>query len=234
MNKRRYENHFKLDGFSPDLQEKIAQTRILVIGAGGLGCPLLVNLAMLGIGFIRLADDDIIQESNLNRQFLFPHHRIGEQKAEVAAEFLRAFNPQVSIETHIDRFKQQNANELLDGIDYAIDCSDNLATRYSLDIFCSEKRIPMIFGGVRKYEGQVGVFHFRSETRFSDVFPPSAEVFASEDCNVLGTTGFVCQNIASWQAAELFKMISGQGEILEGKLLMIDQLNVQHMSIQHS
>lgn len=214
-----------MDGFDQSHQERLRKARVLVVGAGGLGCPLLTFLVQAGVGNITLLDDDVVNLSNLNRQWLFTENDVGEAKVDVATQQLLKLWPQVNIQPVKERIQSQNADYWLTDQNLVIDCTDNLAARYTLDRFCHKLQIPLIFGGVRKFEGQVGLFCGSSGKQFSDVFPQTTEVFAQEDCNLLGTMGFVVGAIAAQQAALAVKVLCQLGDLPFGKLWHIDLIS---------
>lgn len=220
--KSRYDNQALVDGMNKDVQEQLKNSTVAIVGVGGLGCPLSLNLAEMGIGKLLLIDDDAVALSNLNRQHLFTPDDLGKSKAEVAAAYLRKFNPEIEIVTIQERLNARNMEKLLSTAMVVADCTDNLVVRYRLDEYCGQNEKPLIFAGVRKWQGQFGLFHYQKKTALSDLFPPDPSVFQTEDCESLGTFGFVCSHMASLQAAEIFKLISGLGEVQEGILQLAD------------
>lgn len=218
----RYSNQQKITGFRPEHQDKLEQAKVLVVGAGGLGCPLLTNLVQMGIGHITILDDDVVSESNLNRQWLYTTGDIGKLKVELAKERLLRLNPTINVNGKEDRLTSKNAEAYVQGFDIVVDCTDNLAARYALDEACHQFSLPLVFGGIRMAEGQVGIFNGVSRVRFSDVFKPTKEAFQQEDCNTLGTLGFVCNMVGSYQASEVFKLITRLGEPLMAKVVHLD------------
>lgn len=218
----RYSNQQKITGFTPEHQKKLDKAKVLVVGAGGLGCPLLTNLVQMGIGETTVLDDDVVNESNLNRQWLYTPDDIGKSKVVCAQNKLSSLNPNIRIAGIQERLTSKNAAAFVQGFDVVVDCTDNLAARYALDEVCHQFKLPLVFGGIRMTEGQVGIFNGVSGVRFSDVFKPSKEAFQQEDCNALGTLGFICNMIGSFQASEVFKLITGLGEPLMAKVVHLD------------
>lgn len=218
----RYSNQQKITGFTPEHQMKLDKAKVLVVGAGGLGCPLLTNLIQMGVGHVTILDDDVVNESNLNRQWLYTPNDVGEPKVVCAEQRLLKLNPSIKIKGIQDRLTSKNAKALVQGFDVAVDCTDNLAARYALDEGCHLFELPLVFGGIRMTEGQVGIFNGASGVRFSDVFKPTKEAFRQEDCNTLGTLGFICNMVGSFQASEVFKIITGLGEPLMAKVVHLD------------
>lgn len=218
----RYTNQLRVKGFETEHHIRLQEAKVLVVGAGGLGCPVLRQLAVLGIGNITVIDDDKISLSNLNRQTLFLPREVGKFKVEVAREKLLDLNPDTSVHIHINRLTSKNVQELTKEINVVIDCTDNLATRYILDRVCQKNQVPLIFGGVRMMEGQFGVFNYQQSASFADVFSPDGYLESLEDCNSLGTFGFVCELIASYQVAEVMKIVTGIGQVNSGVITTID------------
>ncbi|MBI1185171.1 hypothetical protein GC194_12925 [bacterium] len=231
MTENRYANQLKVNGFEPLMQEKIEKSKVLVVGAGGLGCHVLVQLCALGLGNIVLADHDKVELQNLNRQTLYLPAHVGLPKAPTAAAVLQTFNPNVHIHAVQEMLNSKNVEELATGCDLVLDCTDNLATRYTLDAYCSRTATPLIFGGVRMYEGQFGVFNYRGGTSFKQMFPTENHFEQIEDCNTLGTFGFACQLIGAYQVNEAFKIVTGLGHVLAGKVTTIDLQTNSHFTV---
>ena len=218
----RYANQLRVSGFGIEHMHKLQKAKVLVVGAGGLGCPVLRQLVVLGVKTLVVIDDDKISESNLNRQTLFFPADVGRLKVEIAEERLRQLNPEAHISPVIDRLNSRNVTLHTQGVDLVIDCTDNLATRYTLDKACVGLGLPLVFGGVRMLEGQFGVFNFDGGPSFSNVFPTHGHLEALEDCSTLGTFGFACELIASYQVAEAMKIITGLGKVNSGVITTID------------
>ncbi|MCB0737480.1 MAG: HesA/MoeB/ThiF family protein [Bacteroidetes bacterium] len=229
----RFSNQLKIDSFSTSHQQMLANANIAMVGAGGLGCPLLLSLVQMGVGHISIFDDDVVNLSNLNRQGLFGINDIGRLKAETAVEKLAIINPKAVLLPFNERISSKNASQLLSHFHIVVDCTDNLSTRYAIDKVCSRCSIPLIFGGVRKFEGQVGVFNGMSGVSFSEIFPVSDETFKNEDCEMLGTFGFITQIIGGFQAQEVFKIVTGIGQPLWGKVVHYDLLEHQKSVVNY-
>jgi len=222
VNYDRYINQLKVDGFSVNDLKKLQSARVLVVGAGGLGCPVSLQLVAMGIGTITLIDDDLVEVHNLNRQTLFTPNQVGIAKVEAALSALKGFNPDCNIMTIEDRLSSRNAKSIIDSHDLVIDCTDNIPARYTIDKYCNTLGIPMIFGGVRMLEGQFGVFNYQKGISFTDVYPPSSNLEQLEDCESLGTFGFACALIASHQVNEAYKILLEKPGVQDGKIVTID------------
>ena len=157
----RYSRHLSLAGFGPEAQEKLKRGRVLVIGAGGLGCPALLYLTAAGVGRIIMVDADRVDVSNLQRQVLYSEADAGQLKVEAAAQRLRALNPLIEIVTRAERFNRENALELVTASDVVIDGSDNFATRYLVNDACVLAGKPFVYGAIHGFEGQASVFNWR-------------------------------------------------------------------------
>jgi len=226
----RYSRHLTLKDFGISGQEKLKNSSVLVVGAGGLGCPALLYLAAAGVGKIGIADFDTVQESNLQRQVLFTTHDIGRNKAEAAKERLNQLNPLVKIISFHIRLSSANALKVLADFDVILDGSDNFPTRYLLNDACVLLDKPLVFGSVLEYEGQVSVFNVLNNHTFSsnyrDIFPTPPPPEAVPNCEQAGVLGVLPGIIGSMQANEVIKLITGIGEVLFNKFLIFDSLSM--------
>jgi len=209
-------------------QEKLQQAHVLVIGAGGLGSPVLMYLAAAGIGTIGIVDHDEVRTSNLQRQVLYITEDVTRLKVEAAAERLSRLNPLVEVRQYPVRFDGANAMELLRGYEVAVDCSDNYATRYLLNDATRAAGIPMIYGAVSQFMGQVSVFNYMGGPSYRDLYPEETRTEADASPSELGVIGSLPGIIGSFQACEVIKIITGAGEILSGRLLQVDALNLRY------
>lgn len=208
-------------------QEELRNAAVLVIGAGGLGSPVLVYLAAAGVGTLGMVDHDEVHMSNLQRQVLYNTEDINRLKAEAAAERISHLNPLITVRTHPVRFSEENAAELLRGYDIAVDCTDNFASRYILSDATRVAGIPMVYGAVSQFMGQVSVFNFKGGPSYRDLYPEETRMEADASPSELGVIGALPGIIGSYQACEVIKIITGAGEILSGRLLQIDALNLR-------
>mgnify|MGYP003760807709 FL=1 len=205
--------------FGEEGQKKLRKAKIFVAGAGGLGSPISTYLAIAGIGKIILADFDSVELSNLNRQFLHHEKDVGREKIKSAEEKLLSLNPEIKIETIRERITEENADSVVPSCDLIIDALDNFDTRHVLNRLAVERNIPLVHGAVSGYRGQVTTVIPGKTPCLYCIFPTSLkkEVFP-----VLGTTPGV---IGTIQANEAIKYITGQGKLLEGRLLLWDGLS---------
>jgi adenylyltransferase/sulfurtransferase len=225
----RYERQIALHEFGEAGQKKLAQARILVIGAGGLGCPALQYLAAAGIGTIGIVDFDVVALSNLQRQTLYTVADIGKSKVIVAAKRLEALNPEIKIRTFNLQMTQNNAIEILSEFDVIIDGSDNFTTRYLVNDACVLLNKPLVYGAVLRFEGQIGVFNlFDAETNiktnYRDLFPNSSKLSEAISCNDVGVLGVIPGIIGTMQATEAIKICAGIGKVLSNKIVTYNAL----------
>jgi len=219
----RYSKQIKLDGFGKEAQEKLAKARVLVIGAGGLGCPALTYLAAAGLGHIGIVDHDIIEESNLPRQPLYATNDIGKAKVLVATEKLKNQNPEIEIITWQSKLSPSNALDIISGFDLVLDCTDNFEARYLINDACVILNKPWIYGAVEAWEGQVAVFNTihkngSKTATYRCIFPePDLEALSCDDLGVIGT---MPGTVGVLQANEAIKFITQTGKVIEGLLLM--------------
>ncbi|MBO9673526.1 MAG: HesA/MoeB/ThiF family protein [Sphingobacteriaceae bacterium] len=219
----RYNRQMILPELGLNGQEKLKATTVLVIGAGGLGCPVLQYLAAAGVGTIGIVDNDIVELSNLHRQILYNHTDIGLSKAKTAAAKLKLLNPNVVFSAYHERFKADNAVNICRDYELVIDCSDNFTTRYLVNDTCVNLNKTLIFGSILQFEGQVAVFNHQGGPNYRDLYPaPPTE---NVNCVEGGVIGILPGIIGLYMANEAIKLICGMGENLSGKLMTIDAMN---------
>ena len=223
---QRYTRQVLLPGFGMQAQQRLKAARVLVIGAGGLGCPALQYLASAGVGTIGIADDDTVELSNLQRQPLYSTAAIGKPKATEAANVLRALNPLIQINAYGEKLTAENAGVLSDSYDVLLDATDNIETRYLLDKWCRQLNKPWISGSVYRYEGQVAVWNCNGGPSYSDCYPEATFSGSIPDCETAGVLGVVPGIIGTLQAAECIKLLTGIGEPLSGRVLHINLLTM--------
>jgi adenylyltransferase/sulfurtransferase len=209
---------------------------VLVIGAGGLGCPALQYLAAAGTGNIGIVDFDHIELSNLQRQILYTTDDIGKQKAETATRKLQAINPDIKIDAFNMKLENTNALEIISEYDLVIDGSDNFSTRYLINDACVLLDKPFVYGAVLRFEGQVGVFNLRDisgiKTNYRDLFPLPPDTCHTVSCNDAGVLGIVPGIIGTMQAAEAIKIITGTAEPLCNRITSFNVWNNSSCTIE--
>ncbi|WP_298224990.1 HesA/MoeB/ThiF family protein [Flavobacterium sp.] len=229
---KRYERQIALPEIGTEGQQKLTEAKVLVIGAGGLGCPVLQHLAAAGVGCIGIVDGDLIEESNLHRQVLYIPSDCGKHKATVAAEVISRQNPQVKVMPFLNHFTPQNAFEIAEGFEIIVDCTDNIATRYLINDVALAKKIPMVYGSVHRFEGQLSVFNYGLGPTYRCLFPEKEGLNENSNCNETGILGILPNTLGILQATEVLKIILGIGEVLSGKLLVYDGLRHQMQTLE--
>lgn len=224
----RYSRHLRLPEVGVQGQRKLEASRVLMIGAGGLGSPAAFYLAAAGVGHLRIADDDVVDRSNLQRQILHTEARIGEPKVGSAQVALSALNPRTRIEAIAERVTSANVERLLEGVDVVVDGADNFPVRYLLNDACVKLGKPLVYGAVQRFEGQVSVFdagrHRGHAPCYRCLFPePPLPEFAPS-CAEAGVLGVLPGVIGLLQATEAIKLLLGIGDPLVGRLLHFDAL----------
>lgn len=228
----RYARHLSLQGFGPAAQEQLKRSRVLIIGAGGLGCPALLYLAAAGVGRIVIMDGDRVDVSNLQRQVLYTSDDAGQPKAEAAARRLRALNPLIEIVAMAERFTRDNALERLREIDVVVDGSDNFSTRYLVNDACVLAGKPFVYGAIQGFEGQASVFNFKGGPTYRCLFPEPPEPGSVPNCSEAGVLGVLPGLIGTIQATETIKVLTGIGEPLSGRLLLWDSLTMTSRTVK--
>ena len=226
---KRYTRQITLPEIGISGQQKLAETKVLIIGAGGLGGPVLQQLAAAGVGFIGIADGDVIEETNLHRQLLFTSNDCGKNKANIAVEAVSKQNSEVKIIAYPFHFTAVNANEMVNDYQLIVDCTDNIASRYLINDVALAKGIPMVYASVHKFEGQLSVFNYQGGPSYRCLFPEPAALYS--DCNDAGVLGVIPNVLGGLQATEVLKIILGIGEVLSGKLLIYDGLKHKMQTI---
>ena len=229
----RYARQAIMPAIGEDGQERLLATRMLIVGAGGLGAPVLLYLAAAGVGHLTIIDDDSVSLSDLNRQIIYKDRRIGQPKAEEAARAAAALNPFVQISHHSDRLTADNAAALFRAHDMVIDCTDNADTRYLLGDAAHHYQRPLVFGGAVRMEGQVSVFQssidgHQGSPCYRCVFPsPAMRLAPHLEAGILGQW----LGVGTMQALEAIKLALGLPDGLTGRLLLIDAAGSQFMDI---
>lgn len=209
-------------------QKKLKAAKVLVIGAGGLGCPVLQYLAAAGVGTIGICDFDLVSESNLQRQILFTIDDVGKPKAKVAAQKLKMLNKYVDFVVHNEMLSKKNVLNLFEAYDIIVDGSDNFPTRFLVNDACVILKKPLVFGAIYKFEGQLSVFNYKNGPTYRCLVPEEPDASEMPSCSQIGVIGVLPGIIGSYQANEVIKIITDVGEVLSGKLLMIDTLKMHH------
>jgi sulfur-carrier protein adenylyltransferase/sulfurtransferase len=223
----RYKRHLLLEGVGPAGQEKLLSSSVLLIGAGGLGAPAALYLAAAGVGHLGLCDFDAVDLSNLQRQVLYTTDDVGSLKAEVAAQRLRAQNPDVKVSRHEEKLEARNAREIFAGYDVVLDGTDTFPSRYLASDVCVWQGKPLVSGSVMRFEGQVAVFDARRGPCYRCLFPEPPPPELAPNCAEAGVLGVLPGVIGMLQATEVLKLLLGIGEPLVGRLLVYDALALE-------
>lgn len=229
----RYHRQIILPEFGEEGQQKLLSAKVLVIGAGGLGCPVLQYLTAAGAGTIGIVDDDVVALNNLHRQVLYSVNDIGLSKAKRAAHILQQLNPEIRITPYNERLINQNALALIDDFDIVVDGTDNFSTRYMINDACVLLNKPLVYGAISQFEGQVSVFNpqpikgSKDAVNYRDLFPDPPKDGEVLNCAEAGVLGVLPGIIGTMMASETIKLITGMGEPLIDQLLTYNALNNQ-------
>lgn len=224
---QQYSRHVLLDEIGISGQLLLKTAKVIVIGAGGLGCPVLQYLAAAGVGTLGIIDNDVVEQSNLQRQILFTQSDIGKNKATTAAKRLQALNPFVRFEIYEERLTKEIVIDLFEKYDIIVDGTDNFPSRYLINdaaVLCNKT---LVFGSIFQFKGQVTVFNYQNGPTYRCLYPtpPAPETVAN--CSEVGVLGVLPGIIGCLQANEVLKIILGIGKVLTGKLLTFDALSLQ-------
>ena len=222
----RHARHLVLPNVGYEGQKKLAAARVLVIGAGGLGSPVLLYLAAAGIGTIGIVDDDVVDVSNLQRQIIHRTEDVGSKKVDSAKARLLALDPNIEVELYPHRLKPENALDVLQGWDVVVDGTDNIPTRYLIDDACHLLSIPWVYGSIHRFEGQVSVFSTEQSRCYRDLFPEAPPAGALQNCADAGVFGVLPGVVGGIQATEVIKLLLGLETQLIGSLLLYDALEM--------
>jgi len=228
----RYSQQIKLAEIGLIGQEKLKNARVLCVGLGGLGSPLLLYLAAAGVGTLGIVDDDSVELSNLHRQILYRSSQIAEQKTVAASTQLSALNPSIQVNTYSARLGAHNATELISQYDIIADGSDNFSTRYLIHDVCFALEKPYVYASASQFQGYCSVFQGNKGPCLRCLFPVPPN--ATANCAVGGILGVVPGMLGIIQAAEIIKWIANIGNLLEKRLLMIDLLKMSFKEIHLS
>lgn len=234
MNLERYTRQTILKDFGSESQEKLAQAKVLVIGAGGLGIPVLTYLNAMGVGTLGIVDADEVSISNLHRQVLFSENDLGKSKVTVTIERLTNQNPDTKLIPHHTFLNRDNALDLIKAYDLVVDATDNFPTRYLINDACVILKKPFVYGALHSFEGQISVFNYQGGPTYRCLFPNMPSANEIPNCEEHGVLGIIPGIVGNLQALEVVKMLTGIGEVLSGKLLLYNGLNQNMQKIKFS
>lgn len=223
----RYSRHFILPEIQLEGQKKLKNAKVLVVGTGGLGSPVLLYLSAAGVGTIGLVDFDVVDESNLQRQVLFGTENLGKSKVKSAKERLEVLNPFVNFVCHEEALTSENALKIIKNYDLVIDGTDNFATRYLVNDACVLLGKPNAYGSIFRFEGQASVFNFEDGPCYRCLYPEPPPTGLVPSCAEGGVLGVLPGIIGCIQATEAIKIITGIGETLKGRFLLYDALSME-------
>jgi len=221
----RYSRHIIMDEVGPDGQERLLDGRALVLGAGGLGSPVVQYLAAAGVGTLGIVDDDVVELSNLQRQIVHGDDDVGEPKVDSAADFVADLNPDVDVETYETRIGPDDARGLLADYDVVVDCTDNFETRYVVNDAARLEATPVVHGAIYKFEGQATTLRPDGPC-YRCLFPEPPEPGVVPDCAATGVLGVLPGTMGCIQATEAVKLLLDVGEPLAGRLLFYDAMDM--------
>src|SRR5690554_6287730 len=224
MEQERYERQLQLPGFGKAGQEKLGKARVLVVGAGGLGVPVLQYLTAMGVGFLGVVDADVVSLNNLHRQVIYSEDDVGRLKIDCCIPRLRNQNPNVEIKGFPIFLNKENILSVLEGFDVVVDATDNFNARYLINDACVILDIPFIYGALQHFEGHLSVFNYQGGPTYRCLYPTPPSKGQIPDCNTAGVLGIVPGLLGSFQALETIKVITGIGKPLSGTLKIFDFL----------
>ena len=225
---KRYNRQIILSEIGLDGQLKLKNAKVLMIGAGGLGCPVLQYLAAAGVGTIGIVDDDVVDESNLQRQILYNSADVGLSKAITTANKLAFLNPFIQFTTYNTRLTADNSDEIIEKYDLIIDGTDNFETRYLVNDCCLRLDKTLVFGSIFKFEGQISVFNYQDGPTLRCIYPEAPLAEEVPNCSEIGVLGVLPGLVGLYMANEALKIILQLGDVLSGKLLVINSLDNSH------
>lgn len=229
----RYSRHILLPQIEYDGQEKLTQSHVLIVGAGGLGSPVAMYLAASGVGTLTICDFDAVDMTNLQRQIIHTTQSVGINKAVSAEHTIFEINPEVTVHTVQQKSTEAEMAALVAQADVVVDCSDNFATRYALNRLCFQQKTPLVSGAAIRFEGQITVFDFRNDSTpcYHCLYP---DVGSDQEmrCADNGVFAPLVGMIGTAQAAEALKLLLNIGETLQGRLLLLDALTAEWRTIK--
>ena len=229
----RYSRHIILDDVGPEGQKDLLDAEVLVLGAGGLGAPIIQYLAAAGVGTLGIADDDEVELSNLQRQVIHGDDDVGRKKVDSAAEFVADLNPDVDVQRHELRVTPDNIEDLIDGYDFVVDGTDNFETRYLVNDACTLAGIPFSHGSIFRFEGQVTTFAGDDDSPcYRCLFPEAPPAGMVPNCATAGVLGVLPGTVGCLQATETVKHLMGKGESLDGSMLFFDALDMEFDKVE--
>eukprot|EP00903_Cladosiphon_okamuranus_P012472 g11680.t1 len=223
---RRYSRHLILPDVGVEGQRRLKASSVLAVGTGGLGSPALLYLAAAGVGRLGIVDDDVVDESNLQRQVIHGTATLGKPKVESAKDRMLDVNPHITVETFQEQLNSENALRICDGYDVILDGSDNFPTKYLVNDACDILGIPNVYGAILGFEGQMSVFTYKDGPTYRDLLPTPPPPGLVPSCAEGGVLGILPGVVGCIQATEVIKILLGKGDVLSGRLLVYDALKM--------
>ena len=227
----RYSRHIIMDEVGPEGQKRLLDGSVLVVGAGGLGAPVIQYLAAAGVGRLGIVDDDVVERSNLQRQVIHSDANVGVPKVESARDFVERLNPDVSVDTYEQRLTAENV-DVVDDYDIVVDASDNFPTRYLLNDYTQLTETPLVHGAIYKFEGQATTI-LPDGPCYRCLFPEAPEPGTVPDCATTGVLGVLPGTLGCIQATEAAKLLLDSGETLDGRLLFYDAMDMTFETVPY-
>jgi len=229
---RRYSRHLIIPDVAMDGQKRLKNAKVLAVGAGGLGSPTLMYLAAAGVGTLGIAEFDVVDESNLQRQVIHGQSDVGRSKAESARDSIREINPLIEVRLHEQRLDSSNVMEIFADYDLIVDGTDNFATRYLVNDACVLLGKPYVWGSIYRFDGQASVFWAENGPCYRCLYPEPPPPGMVPSCAEGGVLGVLCASIGSIQTTEAIKLLTGIGEPLVGRLMIYDALEMTYRTLQ--
>ncbi len=228
----RYSRHIIMDDVGAEGQKRLLDGRVLCIGAGGLGSPIIQYLAAAGVGTLGIVDDDVVERSNLQRQIIHGDDDVGRPKVDSAAEYVAQLNPDIEVERHELRLDASNIEGFLEEYDVVVDGSDNFATRYLVNDACTLAGVPFSHGAILRFEGQMTTFTSGDGPCYRCLFPEAPPAGSVPDCATAGVLGVLPGTVGCVQATETVKLLLDYGETLDGRMLFYDAADMTFEEIR--
>jgi len=229
----RYSRHIVMDEVGAEGQAALRDAAVLVVGAGGLGAPIVQYLAAAGVGTIGIADDDVVELSNLQRQVIHGTDDVGRPKVDSAEEFVAGLNPDVDVEKHQLRVTADSVEELIAGYDFVVDGTDNFQTRYLVNDACTLAGVPFSHGSIFRFEGQITTFAGEADSPcYRCMFPEAPPAGTVPDCATAGVLGVLPGTVGLVQATETVKYVLDEGDLLDGRMVFYDAMHMEFDTVE--
>ena len=229
---KRYSRHLIMPEFGKQAQEKLKSSSVLIVGAGGLGCPLSIYLAAAGVGHIGIVDFDVVDISNLQRQIIYSTDDVGRPKAETAKQKIEAMNPNIKVSVYNISFRSENAKEIAQEYQLIIDGTDNFPTRYLVSDLCVQTGKKNVFGSIFRFDGQLTVFGGKNGPCYRCLYPDPPPAGMVPSCAEGGVLGILPGIVGVMQATETIKILTGTGQSMVGRLLLFDALKMKFKEVR--